>query len=41
MLDEQLLEATDADLFFVGEVFKPPGEFVGALNLPGHAVIMP
>ena len=41
MFDQQLDDATDADLFFVVEVTEPSGELVGALDLPRHARIMP
>jgi hypothetical protein len=36
VLDEQLHDATDADLFFVVETLEPAGELAGALNVPRH-----
>ena len=41
VLHEEFHNATDADLFLVREVFEPPGEFVGALDLPCHHLNMP
>lgn len=40
MLYQQFHNAADADLFFVGEAFKPFGKLVGALNLPRHSLNM-
>jgi hypothetical protein len=37
LLYEQFHHASDADLFVVLEAVEPPGELVGALNLPSHA----
>jgi hypothetical protein len=28
-------------LFLIAEGFEPPGELVGAFNIPGHVVSMP
>jgi hypothetical protein len=41
VVHEQFHYATDADLFFVVEVSEPPGELVGALDLPCHRINMP
>jgi hypothetical protein len=41
VLNEELHEATDADLFLIREAFEPPGEFVGTLDLPRHPSNMP
>ncbi len=41
MLDQQLHNTHDADLFFVVEVTAPSGELVGALNLPRPRPSMP
>jgi hypothetical protein len=39
MLNKELYDRTDADLFVGGEVFEPTGEFVGALNVPRHDAV--
>jgi hypothetical protein len=41
MLDEQLDNPADADLFFVIEVVEPSGELVGTFDLPCHILSMP
>jgi hypothetical protein len=41
VLDEQLHDATDADLFVVCEASEPSGELVSAFDLPRHTGIMP
>ena len=41
VLNEQLNDATDADLFFVVEFLEPAGELVGAFDIPRHSSNMP
>ena len=41
MFYQKLYDAADADLFLVAEGVEPSGEFVGALNVPRHGLIMP
>ena len=36
MLNKQLYDATDADLFLAVQTLKPAGEFVGTLDVPRH-----
>jgi hypothetical protein len=41
VLYQEFHDAADADLFFVVEIVEPSGEFVRALNFPGHSQNMP
>jgi hypothetical protein len=41
VIDEQFYDTAHADLFVVGEGFKPTSELIGALNVPRHGLIMP
>ena len=36
MLDKEFYDATNADLFVVGEGLEPSGELVSTLNVPRH-----
>jgi hypothetical protein len=38
---QQFYDSANADLLVVVESLEPASEFVGALNLPGHGLIMP
>jgi hypothetical protein len=41
VLHQQLHNAADTDLLVVVKAFEPPGEHVGALDLPRHEAIIP
>jgi len=41
VFDQQFHDATDAHLFLLREVREPPGEVVGAFDVPRHCLIMP